>query len=518
MAANYSSSNRTTLAILCLAAAVYTLPWLGALEFFRHTEADRSLIAWEMATRGDWLVPHLLGDTYLTKPPLYYWIMAIVFKIFGLGEWQARLPSALAAIVLLSSTFLFLLRIGCEQSFALAAALILGCSASYFSISVSAEIDMTFTLFCAASIYCGYLSLYSERRYAFALGAGVLLACGFLTKGPQSLFFYGSGIGLSILLQLREAAREERLRTLRWLVLPQILAFGVFLCVATLWLSTLAAHVGWEDLHQVFYEEVIGRFVADPKADLRGRTALFYIFGILGAMLPWSPLLLIYAIKHRTLKSLSSKIPAPERRILTFSLLVIIPSLVVFSLSSGKSNRYLLPLYPFIAFLMAAAPRLLESQSDWKKALSMITAFMLMMRLPFAFAYAPYRNAEHSVKPIVAELKALTSEQEPLYVLELFDRWIVFYLTKDGRTVLRLTPQRAETMRNDSPGARIQLLLEDHYEAWRLEQVKHLAPSLKTVKTFFIGKKSYTLLTLDAVEAHHFKPKRLYPTTPSEPY
>jgi dolichol-phosphate mannosyltransferase len=60
-------------------------------------EGRYALIARQMATSGDWLVPRLFGLPYLEKPPLLYWLTATMFRIFGTGELSARLAPGLAA-------------------------------------------------------------------------------------------------------------------------------------------------------------------------------------------------------------------------------------------------------------------------------------------------------------------------------------------------------------------------------------------------------------------------------------
>lgn len=49
------------------------------------------------------LVPFWNGEYYFDKPPLYFWLSLPFFRIFGPGEWQARIISALASII---ATFL----------------------------------------------------------------------------------------------------------------------------------------------------------------------------------------------------------------------------------------------------------------------------------------------------------------------------------------------------------------------------------------------------------------------------
>src|SRR5258707_1177327 len=52
-----------------------------------------------MAETGDWVTPRLYGKPWFEKPPLYYWGAAISFKLFGVSEAAARLPSAISALL-----------------------------------------------------------------------------------------------------------------------------------------------------------------------------------------------------------------------------------------------------------------------------------------------------------------------------------------------------------------------------------------------------------------------------------
>src|SRR5690349_18174547 len=52
-----------------------------------------------MAETGDWITPRLYGKPWFEKPPLYYWGAAISFKLFGVSEAAARLPSAISALL-----------------------------------------------------------------------------------------------------------------------------------------------------------------------------------------------------------------------------------------------------------------------------------------------------------------------------------------------------------------------------------------------------------------------------------
>ena len=63
-------------------------------------DAVQAQIARNMLDSGDWVSAHLDGVAYLEKAPLVYWTMACSYIVFGVHDWAARIPIALAAIAL----------------------------------------------------------------------------------------------------------------------------------------------------------------------------------------------------------------------------------------------------------------------------------------------------------------------------------------------------------------------------------------------------------------------------------
>ncbi len=63
-------------------------------------DAVQAQIARNMLSSGDWVTARLDGVPYLEKAPLIYWLIADLYKIFGVHDWAARIPVALASIAL----------------------------------------------------------------------------------------------------------------------------------------------------------------------------------------------------------------------------------------------------------------------------------------------------------------------------------------------------------------------------------------------------------------------------------
>jgi 4-amino-4-deoxy-L-arabinose transferase-like glycosyltransferase len=78
---------------------------LGSTGLIDETEPLFAEAARQMTVTGDWITPYFNGVTRFDKPPLIYWLMASAYRVFGVNEFAARLPSALAGLALTSLLF-----------------------------------------------------------------------------------------------------------------------------------------------------------------------------------------------------------------------------------------------------------------------------------------------------------------------------------------------------------------------------------------------------------------------------
>src|SRR5579875_2640472 len=148
------SGRRTALTLLLLAAM--TLPFfyrLGAWPLFDPDEGRNAEVAREMAASGQWAVPRFDGQPYLDKPVLLFWAVAAVFRLRGVGEASARLPSALAAVATTALTLASArLLLGPAQG--LLAASIVATSPLVLAFARLVIFDMLLTALVTAALYC----------------------------------------------------------------------------------------------------------------------------------------------------------------------------------------------------------------------------------------------------------------------------------------------------------------------------------------------------------------------------
>lgn len=71
---------------------------LGLRDPWPADEPRFALVAKQMVESGDWLFPHRGSELYSDKPPLFMWLQAAVYQVFGNWRIAFLLPSLLAAL------------------------------------------------------------------------------------------------------------------------------------------------------------------------------------------------------------------------------------------------------------------------------------------------------------------------------------------------------------------------------------------------------------------------------------
>lgn len=339
---------------LVIAASLFVLFYrLGAAALFEPDEGRNAEKAREILLLNNWVTPHENFHPVLDKPIFFYWLIAISYKIFGISEWAARLPSALAALGCVGLVYGFARRRWGNWE-ALWAGLILLTNMEFFVFARVVIFDMPLTFFLTLALCAFYQASHTEsanrRRVSCLLMYGAFGAAT-LIKGLIGIVIPGMVIFFYLAL------------TKQWRILRRIhLLPGAlfFLAIVSPWyLQAGAQNDGY--LRYYLWEEHFGRFATTEFH----RTQPWYYFILVGSagFFPWTVTLPFLATRR------GKKLP--DDRTLFLLLWIALP-LIFFSLSQSKLPHYILPIFPALALLTATALVRLyrESPAQVRRALS----------------------------------------------------------------------------------------------------------------------------------------------------
>ena len=320
-------------------------------------DAVQAQIARNMLASGDWVTARLDGVAYLEKSPLVYWMMAASYRIFGVHDWAARLPLALAAVLLCWVTF----RIG-RWSFGEEAGLYAGlslatCAGLYLFTRIQIP-DATLTLTIALAIWACFRLLEpgESSPWQWSATLGVAVALGVLLKGLIAIVFPVLAVVayMAVTRQLASLAAWKRLRL--------GLAIPLCLLIAAPWhvLATLhnppyfvfSMHSGPGDYRGFFwfyfFNEHLLRFLnlRYPRDYNTVPRPLFWALNLVW-IFPWTAYLVASARQ-----SFSSATRAGRVRLLA---LCWIGAVMVFFTFSTTQEYYSMPIYPALALLVGSA-------------------------------------------------------------------------------------------------------------------------------------------------------------------
>ncbi len=327
--------------LIWIGLVLLALVWFGTLNY-RHLipsdEGRYAEIAREMLVSGDWLTPRYNDYKYFEKPPLQMWATALAFKLFGLGEWQARLWSGLTSFLTilftgLTAGALFGKRAGWLSAVILAASPIWILSGHFNSLDMGIAATMSFALF---SMLVAQNAPHHSISEAFWMClCWVFMGLAVLSKGLIGLVLPGL-----VLIVYSFTAWDWKI----WTRLHLVKGIVCFLAVTAPWFI-LVSLKNPEFPHFFFIHEHFERFTTDEHR----RTAPWHFFFplLIVGFLPWLfqlPKSFVNALQDRNQTQINFK---PQWLCLVWAIVIF----AFFSFSKSKLPGYLVPIFPALAIL-----------------------------------------------------------------------------------------------------------------------------------------------------------------------
>ncbi|MCA9282273.1 MAG: glycosyltransferase family 39 protein [Phycisphaeraceae bacterium] len=273
---------------------------------------------------------HAGDQLYFNKPPLAFWVHGLFLHFLGPELWVSRIPSFFVALATVLLTVDTARRLAGHRA-ALASGIVLALTLEYFRAMHSISLDLWLALCITGSAWALAAGLGSKRALRWSIAAGLFLGAGLMVKPLIAL------AALPFFAIWFTVIRERRALT----SLALITTVGVI--IALPW------HISMISLHgDAFTAEYFGSQIVDRvTTDAHGSRPWWdYLEQLASTYWPW---LITFLLGLPLLRG--ERMHKPEQRLGMLSLIFTLGWVAVLSVSSDKAGRYLIPAYPFAAFL-----------------------------------------------------------------------------------------------------------------------------------------------------------------------
>ena len=355
-------------------------------------EAIYAQVSREILSGHHWLTLYWQHQPFFQKPPLSFWIRAELFRWFGVSEFWARFPSALAGVLTVLLTYAIARRVsGAAAGFM--AAFVLLTTRQFDDVARQGTTDTLLCLSFYLAIYC-YLRLTRDRSYWFyllcaAIGLGVMI------KGPAILV-----APLAITLDwIIQRPKERSIRPRQYL-----LGGLLFLAIVAPWHIWMILQHG-----SAFLASYAGYQLAERATRVlegSGGGPFYYARVIFQGAFPWSIFAVIAAFRWARQRQWAYSLPWILAGV----------TIVLYSLIPTKHSWYILPVYPALAIEVGRL--LADAGKKWRliRYATMAALAIGVMMAGARFLTRPGDALANQVAPL-ARLAHASSNSGPLLVL-----------------------------------------------------------------------------------------------------
>lgn len=331
--------------IVCVIAVMLTVPFLGLTDFYSKGEPREAVVAYTMVEHGNWILPINNGGDIPYKPPFFHWCIALFSLLQGhVSEFTSRLPSALALVAMSVGGFVFFAKRK-NANMALLATLLSLTAFEVHRAGINCRVDMVNTAFMVGTLFLMY-QWWERGKHTMPWLAILCMSGATLTKGPVGMLLPCAVMGVFMLTQ-----RESLWSTVWRLGLTALLSLVLPLC----WYY--AAYLqGGDEFLRLVKEENIDRLLGKMAYESHENPFWYNFLTLITGWLPYT-LLFVFSLFVLPWKRFSkSGFMQSVRRAEPMQVFVWLAfGIILFFYCIPKSKRsvYLLPCYPFMAWLMA---------------------------------------------------------------------------------------------------------------------------------------------------------------------
>ncbi len=331
--------------MVVILAIVMLVPFLGLTDFNTKGEPREAVVAYTMLEHGNWILPINNGGDIPYKPPFFHWCIAFFSLLIGhVNEYTSRLPSAISLILMTVGGFVFFAKRKDTQTSLVTAVLTLT-TFEVHRAGTNCRVDMVNTAFMVGAMYLLY-RWWEKGKHQLPWLAILCMSVATLTKGPVGIILPCFVMGIFMLTQ------RENLWDITWrLGLTAILSLIIPFC----WYYA-AYQQGGDEFLRLVKEENIDRFMGKMNYESHENPAWYNLLTLATGWLPYTLLLLFSLFILPWKKFSKSKFVDNMKKatpLQVFTWLAFLLVLFFYCIPKSKRSVYLLPCYPFMAYLIA---------------------------------------------------------------------------------------------------------------------------------------------------------------------
>ena len=316
-------------------------------------EPKYAYAAFHMIKKGDFITPYFNCHPRFDKPPLIYWLIVLSYKLFGVSDWAARLPSVVATLGLIFVIWRFAER-ELGSKVATLSVIVFSTTIHVWVMGRAVAPEMVLVFFETLAIFLFYRGIEDDNRNAI-IGAYISMSLAFLTKGPVGVIMV---LGVVLPYFLLKKGIRQTLRAI-W----SLTGITMFILIGFPWYVAMLLKHGYSYFYEFFLYHNIYRFTGQARQHPFG--IYYYLPIFIGAFYLWWP---FFFDLFRHLKEVI------KRKDFEYFLLIWVAFvLLFFTVSVNKLHNYILISYPAASILFASSIMIAE-----KDAKSRIRKYMLV--------------------------------------------------------------------------------------------------------------------------------------------
>jgi len=457
---------------------------LGTNHLIPYDEAIYAKVSKNIMQRNNWLMLSWQNnEPWFEKPPLYFWLSALLLKVLLAPELAVRLPSAIFGFSTVILIYFFAKRLfGKTAGFMAGLSLLTTFQFLYYSRT--GMLDVTCAFFITASLFAYYLSreeVKEVRPIFLLLLPGIFMGLAVLTKdvvGLLPLMIIGVFEILSLILSGRLNLSSMLLSAGRIFLITMVSAL-VFLP----WHFLMFRSYGQGFINSYLVYHVLGR----ATTGVEYKVAPFYWYAVVlkvsmrlwfVALLPSVLYLLYHLIRNHS-----------DRIKLIFVLLWAIIILTIFSVSKSKLVWYIVPVYPALSIIIGYFYSSLLCFVDTKLSrFKYISSFVLKSSAIYvtvcvSLLYLLVNKGLVYTSDLTGSQATLLQLKDTIYgtnskvYADRFDTPTVLFYTDGPFEVTDFTPLRASIKEASLIGARLIFITKES----RFKQIQNEFPAVKLV-------------------------------------